>query len=133
VSLDLQAAVQPLVFAFVFRSVLAALGTRRPLCGFWLATSAGQALASLLAPVPLIPVLLSVANIVLAAFFMWWRKRKDRKRALDAIGAKTRSLLDALLDRLRETLQSRPGLQPVPAGAGFKIQISAKGWQRWAA
>jgi len=61
--------------------------------------------------------------------WMWWRgRRKDRRRAGDSVGAKSAALLAAIVTRMRETLQSRPGLQPVPVGAGFKIQISAKGW-----
>jgi hypothetical protein len=72
---------------------------------------------------------MAVAHMLVAAFcaWMWWRKPGNRKRVTDAIGAKTAALLDALLDRLRETLQSRPGLQPVPAGAGSVFKISAKG------
>jgi hypothetical protein len=98
-------------WAFGFAAWAAGLGA---LSGFW--PSCGP---------------MAVAHMLAAAFcaWMWWRKPGNRKRVTDAIGAKARSLLDALLDRLRETLQSRPGLQPVPAGAGAVFKISAmKGW-----
>ena len=72
----------------------------------------------------------AVADVVTALFcaWMWWRKPGNRKRVTDAVGAKARSLVAALLDRLRETLQSRPGLQPVPVGAGSVFKISAREW-----
>jgi hypothetical protein len=55
-----------------------------------------------------------------AAFFAWMalrdRRRKNRRRIREAIGAKTRALRDRLVRRVR-ALRPRPVLRPVPGGA----------------
>lgn len=52
-----------------------------------------------------------IVNVVAAWYY--WRRWKDRRRALKAIGAKSRALLDALAERMRET--ARPGPARIPA------------------
>jgi hypothetical protein len=64
---------------------------------------------------PIAVIDFSVGALTLA--YYWYRRRKDRKKAGGAIGAKSAALLAAIAGRMRETLQSRPGLQPVPVGA----------------
>lgn len=59
--------------------------------------------------------ILSYATAVVLAW-LWWRNRKRRKRVLDALGAKSRALRDALVRRTREAAQPRPVLRPVPGG-----------------
>jgi membrane protein implicated in regulation of membrane protease activity len=52
--------------------------------------------------------------------WLWWReyrKRKDRRRALEAIGDKTRRLRDALVRRAREAARPSPVLRPSLGGA----------------
>ena len=44
----------------------------------------------------------------------WWRDRRKRKRALRALGAKSRALLAALARKAREVAQPRPVLRPAP-------------------
>ena len=53
------------------------------------------------------------ANAGLAAY-LWWRKRKRRKRAPRAYGAKSRALVQALVRRAREQARPRPVLRPLP-------------------
>lgn|GEM_PF-2361773 len=57
-------------------------------------------------------------TVVLAAKF-WHDERRKRKRrsALTAIGAKSKALHDALVRRAREAAQPRPVLRPLPGGA----------------
>lgn len=43
----------------------------------------------------------------------WWNGSRRRKRATDALGAKSRALRDALVRKAREVVP-RPGLRPVP-------------------
>jgi len=59
----------------------------------------------------------SVASAGIALAIWWWRKRKDRKRALKAYGAKSRARLVALVRKARESARPRPVLRPVPGGA----------------
>jgi hypothetical protein len=61
----------------------------------------------------------AVIDGVLAGLFAlaWWRgHRKDRRKALDAIGAKSRALRDALVRRAREAARPRPVLRPQRGG-----------------
>jgi hypothetical protein len=50
------------------------------------------------------------------ALVIWWRKRRDRKRAGPVLGAKSRALLAALVSRAREAGTPRPVLRPVLGG-----------------
>lgn len=59
----------------------------------------------------------SVVQVGIALAIWWWRKRRDRKRALDALGAKSRALRDALVRKARDAARPRPVLRPVPGGA----------------
>jgi hypothetical protein len=96
--------------------------------GWWTCVFTVEAVTAALVP-GWGPVAVTQGITALFCAWMWSRKRKDRKKAGGAIGAKSAALLAAIVSRMRETLQSRPGLQPVPAGAGFKIQISARRWR----
>lgn len=53
------------------------------------------------------------ANAGLAAY-LWWRKRKRRKRAPRAYGAKSRALVDAVVRKMRQERQPRRVLRPLP-------------------
>jgi hypothetical protein len=57
------------------------------------------------------------AVFLAVTLWRWWRRRKDRKRAMDAIGAKTRALLATLVRKAREAGTPRPVLRPVPGAA----------------
>jgi hypothetical protein len=48
---------------------------------------------------------------------IWWWRRKDRKRAAKALGAKSCALVAALVERAREAARPRPVLQPQRGGA----------------
>jgi uncharacterized membrane protein YccC len=59
---------------------------------------------------------------VFAVFFgwVWWherRKRKNRRRVADALGAKSKALRDAIVQRAREAMQPRPVLRSNLGGA----------------
>jgi hypothetical protein len=49
----------------------------------------------------------------------WWdcRRRKRRKRAPRAYGAKSRALIAAIVAKARAAAKPRPVLRPIPAGA----------------
>jgi hypothetical protein len=50
--------------------------------------------------------------------WIWWNlRRKDRKRALEALGAKSLARLAALVRKQREAARPRPVLRPAPGGA----------------
>jgi hypothetical protein len=73
---------------------------------------------------------MAVAHMLVAAFcaWMWWRgRRKDRRRAGDALGAKSLALLAALARKVREAAVPRPVRMPVPQGAGFRISAKQEG------
>ena len=56
----------------------------------------------------------------LAAVVAWWLyRRRGRKKAPRAYGAKSRALLAALVRKAREATKPRPVLRPVPQG-GFR-------------
>jgi hypothetical protein len=59
------------------------------------------------------------ADAVTALFcaWMWHRRRRDRKRVLDLIGAKSHVLVADLVKRAREAGRPRPGYRPAPQGA----------------
>ncbi len=53
--------------------------------------------------------------LVLAVFWtvMWWKRRKnDRKKALALIGAKSKALVQALVDSVKEKRRRSPVLRP---------------------
>jgi hypothetical protein len=54
------------------------------------------------------------ACMVLYSAWKWWRRRKDRMKVLDAIGAKSRARLAALVRSMREHAKRRPVFRPVP-------------------
>lgn len=56
---------------------------------------------------------------LLVAIFMWWWDRKDRKKAKDLIGAKSKAIRDEMTRKVRELAQPAPGLQPVPGGGNW--------------
>jgi membrane protein implicated in regulation of membrane protease activity len=60
----------------------------------------------------------SILSFAVAAVmaWLWWHRRKRRKRAGDALGAKSRALRDALIRRTRQAAKPRPVLRPVPGG-----------------
>ena len=61
----------------------------------------------------LVPLVISVLQVVLAAF-LWWLSRRRRKRAPKLAGYKGRALLAALVRKAREAVKPRPVLRPVP-------------------
>lgn len=58
----------------------------------------------------------SAVSCVICVAAWWWRKRRGRKRAPRAYGAKSRALLAALVRKAREAGKPRPSLRPVPGG-----------------
>jgi hypothetical protein len=62
--------------------------------------------------------ILLLANGALAVWcaWMWFRRRRNRKRAMQALGYKSAALLAALARRAREAAQPRPVLRPSPQG-----------------
>lgn len=52
---------------------------------------------------------------LLAAFIVWWlwRNWKDKKKAKEALGAKSKALRDKLVDKVKQTQQPRPVKVPV--------------------
>ena len=63
-----------------------------------------------------IPVVISVAQIILAVF-LWWLSRRRRRRAPKPAGYKARALIAAIVRKAREAARPRPVLRPVPGGA----------------
>ena len=63
--------------------------------------------------------LLSVVFAVIWGL-IWWseRKRKRRDPAAKTLGAKSRLLVAAIVERARESAKPKPVLRPVPGGAG---------------
>ena len=62
-----------------------------------------------------LPVIVSAANLILAAW-LYWRHGRRKDRAPRAYGAKSRALLAAIVRRAREAAKPRPVLRPVPQG-----------------
>ena len=64
----------------------------------------------------------AVLDVVLGAVWawLWWseRKRKRRDPAAKTLGAKSRLLVAAIVERAREAAKPKPVLRPVPGGAG---------------
>lgn len=57
------------------------------------------------------------ASIAALLGWLWWRnRRKDRKRALAALGYKALVAKAALVRKAREAAKPRPVLRPVPGG-----------------
>lgn len=55
-----------------------------------------------------------------SAVWSWWdhhRKNRGKRKAREAIGAKSRALRDALVRRARQVARPRPVLRPAPGGA----------------
>jgi hypothetical protein len=59
----------------------------------------------------------SAASFLLAVAVRWWWRRKDRKRAIKALGEKSRARIADLVAALRESWRPRPVLRPQPGGA----------------
>ena len=63
----------------------------------------------------------AVLDVVLGAVWAWFgwleRKRKRRDPAARQLGAKSRALVAALVEKAREAAQPRRVLKPVPGGA----------------
>lgn len=59
----------------------------------------------------------NLCQVAIAVLIWWYRRRRDRRKALAALGAKSRALRDALVRRAREAARPRPVLQPAPGGA----------------
>jgi hypothetical protein len=57
-----------------------------------------------------------VAALSLADVLTHWRRRK-RKRAAKAVGAKSRARIAGLVGTMRERVRRRPVLRPAPGGA----------------
>jgi hypothetical protein len=59
------------------------------------------------------------AFLAVTSGLCWWFNRRNRKRrrALAALGDKSRALRDALVRKAREAARPRPALRPVPGGA----------------
>jgi Na+-driven multidrug efflux pump len=52
-----------------------------------------------------------------ACAWNWWdehRKNRGKRRAVDALGAKSKALRDAIVRKAREVARPRPVLRPVP-------------------
>jgi hypothetical protein len=47
-----------------------------------------------------------------------WNRKRRKRGALAAMGAKSRALVAALVRKVRESATPRPVLRPVPGGAG---------------
>lgn len=77
----------------------------------WLCAGAGDLLAAALARDPAASAV--SAGQVLIALAIWrWRKRKDRRRALAAWGARELARLAAMVAALRERARPGPVLRP---------------------
>lgn len=63
-------------------------------------------------PAAVVSLVLSVAG-----WWLWWWLGRRRDRAPRQLGAKSRLLLEALAERMRESVVPGPGLRPVPGGA----------------
>jgi hypothetical protein len=82
----------------------------------WLATAVGFIIFGVVQG-PWLVAACAGASFAIALVIRWWWRRKDRKRAAKALGAKSRALRDALVRKAREAARPRRVLQPVPGGA----------------
>jgi hypothetical protein len=80
----------------------------------WLATWLGGAFGNVLAGFAESDWFLVAAGSVslVVALAIWWWRRSKRKRAAALLGAKSRALVAALVQRAREAARPRPVLQP---------------------
>lgn len=64
--------------------------------------------------------LFAAVSAVMSGWLWWgsWRKRKDRRRRLAALGSKARARLAALARALRDASRPSPVLRPVHGRAG---------------
>lgn len=60
---------------------------------------------------------ISGAAVVIIAWHIWRRHRRERKQAAELIGAKSRAIRDGLVRRMREVAKPGPVLRPSPGGA----------------
>ncbi len=93
------------------------IGTIRHRWRLTLADTAANALIA--AGWALVPdwFLAAFAGIVtVVCLWTWWRRNKERRRALRELGARSRARIAAMVTRMRER-PARPVLRPVPAGA----------------
>jgi hypothetical protein len=102
---------EPLLFGCAVCAVRRSLAE---FCGAWLSCAAGEVLVGVVSGEDARIALPALANLLAALF--WHRRRKDRRRAGDSVGAKSAALLAALARRVRESAVPRPAL--VPGGAG---------------
>lgn len=63
------------------------------------------------------PVTLISVTLAAAGWWLWWWLGRRRDRAPRQFGAKSRLLLEALVERMRESARPRLVLSPIPGGA----------------
>jgi hypothetical protein len=78
---------------------------------------AGVCLSGIFPPVNPVAAVISAGWMVIALAAWWHRRRKDRQRTLEALGAKARAKIAAMRQAMRERARPRRVYRPVPQGA----------------
>lgn len=82
----------------------------------WAKGSAYEVLAALFSGTSVAFVTGAGVSLAAALAWLWWRRKKDRRKALAALGAKSLARIAAMVTRMRER-PARPVLIPSPGGA----------------